>query len=108
MPLTVQAERRLVADLFRLARERDAAERQRQADYEQRGRRAVQEFRDAQQGITKRYRADKERAERYTSLRNRAVSEADSQIVDARQVRQWAPPHRRIQIQTNPPKRVRE
>jgi hypothetical protein len=85
MPLTVQDERRLVAELFRLAAARDAAERQRQADFDERNRLAVAEFRDAQQGISKRYRIEKETAEReYSSLRNRAVSEADTQITEAR------------------------
>jgi hypothetical protein len=85
MPLDVQTERRLVAELFRLAAERDAAERQRQADFDERNRLAVQVFRDAQQGISKRYRTEKEAAEReYSSLRNRAVSEADTQITEVR------------------------
>jgi hypothetical protein len=85
MPLDIQTERRLVAEMLRLAAEREAAERQRQADFDERNRRAVGEFRDAQQGISKRYRTEKETAEReYSSLRNRAVSEADTQITEAR------------------------
>jgi hypothetical protein len=85
MPLTVEHERQLLAELYRLANERDAAERQRQSDYEQRTRLAVQEFREAQQATTKRYRTDKETAEsEYNALRTRAVAESDTEITDAR------------------------
>src|SRR5687768_12826165 len=85
MPLTVEAERRLLAELFRLAADRDAAEQQRQSDYDERGRGAVQEFRDSQQGITRRYHTEKETANReYHTLRHRAETESEGQIAKAR------------------------
>jgi S-DNA-T family DNA segregation ATPase FtsK/SpoIIIE len=85
MPLTVEAERRLLAELFRLAAQRDAAEQRRQSDYDERGRRAVQEFREAQQAGTRRYHAEKETAQHeYNSLRHRAITGSDTQIAQAR------------------------
>jgi DNA segregation ATPase FtsK/SpoIIIE-like protein len=85
MPLSVELQRRLLAELFRLAAEREAAEHRREADYDQRKRRAEQEFRDAQQGASKRFRTDKESTEReYHTLKQRAVAESDAQIKEAR------------------------
>src|SRR5687768_11941964 len=85
MQLTIQAERTLLAELLRLSAEREASERRRESDYEERGRKATQQFRDSQQGITKRYRTEKETAEReYHNIRVRANAEADAQISEAR------------------------
>ncbi len=85
IPLSVQAERELVAELYRLAAEREQAELRRQRDYDQRGRQAVQDFRDSQQGITKRYHSDKERTEQeYRSLRSGTIVETDNRVTEAR------------------------
>jgi len=85
MPLTFQAERKLLAELLRLSAEREASERRRQSDYEEHGRRATQQFRDLQQGITKRYRTEKEAAEReYQNLSARANAESEARSTEAR------------------------
>ncbi len=84
--LTLAAEKQLLAELFRLATEREHAELQRTAGFDERGREAVKDFRESQQSITREFRTNKETAEReYDTIRRRATAEYETQTTGAQQ-----------------------